>query len=87
MFDDDVPIIDQGHQFLNKERYEWMHTTSEVINVLIDQGLRLDFFHEFPFCFFPMHPSMKQGDDGYWHFVNDLFNVPMLFSLKASRSL
>lgn len=85
MFDDDVPIIDQGHQFQNKERYEWMHTMSEVIGVLIDHELHLDFFHEFPFCFFPMHPSMELGDDGYWHFKDDLFNVPMLFSLKASR--
>jgi len=86
MFDDDVPIIDQGHEFQNKARYEWMHPISEVVNVLIDNGLHIDFLHEFPFGFFPMHPSMVQGNDGYWHLPKQ-FDVPMLFSAKASKPI
>ncbi|NLX48060.1 MAG: class I SAM-dependent methyltransferase [Euryarchaeota archaeon] len=83
-FDDDAPMIDQGHEFRNKERYEWNHPISEVVNSLIDNGLRIDFLHEFPCCFFPMHPSMVKGTDGYWY-LPEAFDVPMLFSLKATK--
>jgi SAM-dependent methyltransferase len=84
MFDDDVPIIDDGHEFRNKTRYEWMHPISDIVNALADSGLRIEFLHEFPFCFFPMHPSMVKGEDGYWHLPGN-FYVPMLFSLKAKK--
>ncbi|HUT27116.1 MAG TPA: class I SAM-dependent methyltransferase [Methanomassiliicoccales archaeon] len=85
MFDDDVPIIDSGHEFKNKRRYEWMHPVSEIINALVDEGLIIDFMHEFPCCFFPMHPAMELREDGYWYLPEKDFNVPMLFSLKASK--
>ncbi|MBN1109519.1 MAG: hypothetical protein JXA45_02035, partial [Methanomassiliicoccales archaeon] len=83
-FDDDHPI-DEGQELQNKERFEWSHPISEVVNVLLEQGLRLDFLHEFPFCFFPMHPRMERGDDGYWHVPDEEVSIPYLFSLKASR--
>lgn len=83
-FDDDHPI-DEGQELQNKERFEWSHTISEVVNVLLEQGLRLDFLHEFPFCFFPMHPCMERGDDGYWHVPEGNISIPYMFSLKASR--
>ncbi|MCG7845365.1 MAG: class I SAM-dependent methyltransferase [Methanomassiliicoccales archaeon] len=85
LFEDDVPIIDSGHEFKNKKRYEWMHPISEIINALVDEGLRVDFLHEFPYCFFPMHPAMELREDGYWYLPEKNFNVPMLFSLKATK--
>jgi len=85
MFDDDVPMIDSDYEFENKTRYEWVHPTSEIINALIDEGLRIDFMHEFPYCFFPIHPAMELREDGYWYLPEKDFNVPMLFSLKASK--
>jgi SAM-dependent methyltransferase len=86
MFDDDHPM-DEGHEFQNKERYEWFHPLADIINSLTSQGLHIDFLHEFPQCFFPMHPGMVRRDDGYWYFEKNGFDVPMLFSLKASKSV
>ncbi len=83
-FEDDH-VIDEGHEFQNKERYEWFHPLSEIVDSLVSQGLRLEFLHEFPFCYFPMHPRMKRHGDGYWYLPDKEFNIPMLFSLKASR--
>jgi hypothetical protein len=57
------------------------------MNSLIRNGLVIEFLHEFPFGFFPIHPSMREGDDGYWYFKDENFNVPMIFSLKASRPI
>ncbi|MCG7841562.1 MAG: class I SAM-dependent methyltransferase [Methanomassiliicoccales archaeon] len=84
MFDDDH-VVDQGHDFQNKERFEWFHSMSEIINSLVSQGLHLEFVHEFSSCFFPMHPRMQRHDDGYWYLPEGEFNVPMMFSLKASK--
>jgi SAM-dependent methyltransferase len=79
--------IDPDQRLENKVSYEWMHTMGGIMNSLIRNGLVIEFLHEFPFGFFPIHPSMREGDDGYWYFKDENFNVPMIFSLKASRPI
>jgi hypothetical protein len=48
-------------------------------------GLELEFFHEFPFSFFQIHPDMKQRDDKYWEFQTLKHTVPMIFSIRAHK--
>ncbi|MCX6651070.1 MAG: class I SAM-dependent methyltransferase [Methanomassiliicoccales archaeon] len=85
-FDDDHPM-DEEHEFQNKERYEWFHPLSDIVNSLTAEDLHIDFLHEFPQCFFQMHPDMVQREDGYWYFQKGGFDVPMLFSIKASKPI
>lgn len=84
-FEDEGPYIDRDIRLENKVSYEWIHTMGAILNSLIDGGLRIEFLHEYPFSFFPIHPSMEEKADGYWHFKDDEFNVPMIFSLKAMK--
>ena len=65
--------------------YMWDHSLGEVINSLIDSGLRIEFLHEFPFALRAKFPTMVQGEDGYWRFTRENNMIPLLFSLKASR--
>jgi SAM-dependent methyltransferase len=44
--------------------YEWNHRMGDIINSLINAGLRIEFFHEFPMIFFKRFPFMEQDDDG-----------------------
>jgi SAM-dependent methyltransferase len=67
--------------------YMWDHSIGEVINSLIDAGLHIEFLHEFPFALRQKLPNMIPGEDGYWHFPPDFNMIPLLFSLKAGRSL
>ena len=71
----------------NKVSYEWIHTMGAILNSLIENGLSIEFLHEFPFSFFSIHPAMEEREDGYWYFKNSEFNVPMIFSLKAIKPL
>jgi len=66
--------------------YMWDHSIGEVINSLIDAGLRIEFLHEFPFALRAKFPTMVKGDDGYWRFTREHNMVPLLFSLKARKS-
>lgn len=74
--------------FQGKKRtyYMWDHSIGEVINSLIDAGLRIEFLHEFPFALRAKFPNMAEGKDGYWRFPPEFSMIPLLFSLKASKS-
>jgi len=66
--------------------YMWDHSLGEVLNSLIGAGLRIEFLHEFPFALRAKFPSMVKGQDSYWRFTREHNMVPLLFSLKASKS-
>jgi SAM-dependent methyltransferase len=84
-FENGACYSDEGTDIQNKTTYDWFHTMGEIINSLLDVGLRLEFLHEFPFSFFKIHPDMKRREDGYWEFQTLKHSVPMIFSLKARK--
>jgi SAM-dependent methyltransferase len=63
--------------------YEWTHNLGDVINSLIQAGLRIDFLHEFPLSAYRWSPFTEKKEDGWWHAPGD--KVPLTFSLKATR--
>jgi len=65
--------------------HEWAHSMGDLINVLVDAGLRINFLHEFPYCMYPMFPFMERGADGWWRLPGQHKALPLLFSLKATR--
>ncbi len=66
--------------------YQWNHTISEVINVLVGQGLKIEFIHEFPFTTYDQFPGfMKQNKKGQYVLKNNKIKIPLLFTLKATK--
>lgn len=63
--------------------YEWTHPLSEIINSLIQAGLKIEFLNEHKAIFFKQFPFMQKGEDGYWHLEGD--RLPLVFSLKARK--
>jgi SAM-dependent methyltransferase len=63
--------------------YEWNHSMGDIINSLINAGLKIEFLHEFPMIFFKCFSFMKQDKDGAWRLEGD--KLPMIFSLKATK--
>ena len=60
--------------------YTWSHTTMELLNSLIDAGLRIMFFREWPGY------NVQPGADGTWRETKDKpAQYPMVFSLKATK--
>jgi SAM-dependent methyltransferase len=65
--------------------YEWLHSLADVVNALVEAGLRIEFLHEFPFSVYGDCPWLEQGDDGLWYHRNKEIKVPMTFSVKARK--
>ena len=65
--------------------FEWPHGISDILNALMSAGLRLEYFHEFPFSVYKGLRCMKQGSDGYWHLKEGLGDIPLMFSVKATK--
>lgn len=66
--------------------YEWSYTISDVINALINQRLKIEYLHEFPFTVYDQFPGfMKQNERGQYVLKNKEIQIPLLFSLKATK--
>ena len=63
--------------------YEWTHSLSDVINALIEAGLKIDFLHEFPVSGWRQLPMMQENKDGWWRLEGD--KLPLSFSIKATK--
>ncbi len=68
----------------NRE-YGWTHSLGDIVNALIDAGLRIEFLHEFPYCADKMLPMMEQDAEGWWRLPKYDDYLPLMFSLKATK--
>ncbi len=84
-FDEEMSYADPNYKVQNNTTYDWFHPMEHVINSLLKVGLELEFYHEFPFSFFQIHPDMKQREDHYWEFQTFKYSVPMIFSIRAHK--
>ena len=63
--------------------YGWNHSLSEIINALLEEGLRLDFLNEYPYSPYNCFQKTVQGTDGFYR-IQGLENViPLVYSLKV----
>lgn len=65
--------------------YGWNHTMGEIINSLIDAGLRIEFLHEFPFSVEQTFQGMVRGEDGWFRLKEKDGVLPLMFSLRATK--
>ncbi len=63
----------------------WDHSLGEIVTGLIEAGLRIDFLHEFDFLHWPIG-FLVEGADGRWRLPpGTKGELPLLFSLKATK--
>ncbi len=85
VFESEGTYADGNARLENTKTYEWTHPISEVVNSLIDAGLRIEFFHEFPFIEFQHNSMLEKGTDGYWRLNDPYMKLPMMYSIKAVK--
>jgi SAM-dependent methyltransferase len=66
--------------------YEWFHSVGDILNSLINAGLRIEYFHEFPFSTEPSHPFLTKSEDGLWRYDKMPGGMPLMFSVQAVKS-
>ncbi len=62
---------------------EWTHSLGDIINGLVQAGLKIEFLHEYSMIPYKVFPFMVKGKDNFWHLEGD--KLPQIFSIKASK--
>ncbi|MEU2940603.1 class I SAM-dependent methyltransferase [Nocardiopsis alba] len=70
----------------NNRNVQWQHPIGEVVSALAAEGLRLEFLHEHDVSLFPRFSSFERSADGYYRFPEGRPRVPLMYSLRASRT-
>lgn len=73
---------DQSSKMLSKE-YGWNHGLSEVVNALIEAGLKIDYLNEYDESPYDIFPDLVKQSNGLYKMKDQLF--PMLFEIKATK--
>lgn len=74
------------HSKVETISYEWPHTLAEILQALVEAGLRLEGIREFPFTTYRALPWLERGDDGNWRWPGKDAFLPLMYSIKASRA-
>jgi SAM-dependent methyltransferase len=90
-FNDEVIVTEQQGSYANRTvdikytEYGWNHPFSEIFGVLINEGLQIDFLHEFPYSPYNCFANLEQGEDGMWRLKGMADKFPMMYSIKAVK--
>jgi SAM-dependent methyltransferase len=68
------------------KEYSWNHSISEVLNALIDEGLKIEFFNEHMYSPYPCFRKMVETEKGKWHIEGMEGKIPMVYSLRTVKS-
>jgi SAM-dependent methyltransferase len=76
---------DRSASIAQEVEYSWNHGMGEIVTALAKTGMRIDFLHEFPFVEWPV-PFLQLAPDGTYRLPPEHDRqLPLFFSLKASR--
>ncbi|NLI99399.1 class I SAM-dependent methyltransferase [bacterium] len=85
LFEDDSSYAVSRFETENTMSYEWMHPVSEILNSLINAGLTIEYFKEYPYMFGRHYTFLEKGKDGFWHPPSGRGDIPLMFTLKAHK--
>ena len=75
---------DRNADIKGKE-YSWNHSISEVLNALINAGLKIEFFNEHMYSPYPCFRNVVETEEGKWHVKGMEGKIPMVYSLRARK--
>jgi 2-polyprenyl-3-methyl-5-hydroxy-6-metoxy-1,4-benzoquinol methylase len=65
--------------------YFWQHTFEGIVGSLLSAGLRLTCLREYPYLAFKWFDYMERGEDGFWRMPEGMPDIPLMFSLTATK--
>jgi hypothetical protein len=75
-----------GPALEHTRQVEFQHSLGEIVTSLAEEGLRIEFLHEYDFDAFGRFDSLQRREDGTYRFPPGQPRVPMQFSLRASTA-
>ena len=69
---------------ISYEEYRWQHPISEVLTALLESGLHVSRFAEYPCCSFNLFPGLSQAREGMWYPSREHSGkVPYMYAVVA----
>jgi SAM-dependent methyltransferase len=65
--------------------FEWNHGLGEIVQAVIDAGLRITHLEEHRSIEWQAHPSMVPSEGGRWALPERTERVPLMFTLQAAK--
>jgi SAM-dependent methyltransferase len=72
---------------ISNESVGWNHTLSDVIQALINQGLRIDVLQEFDYSPYDCFINSVKTEDGFYQIKGLEKKIPMIYAVKATKSV
>ena len=65
----------------------WSHSLADILGALLRAGLRVTSLVEYPFMGWAYFPWMERRPDGAWQLPPGKGDIPLMFSLKATKEV
>lgn len=82
---DGSSYADSNARVEHRVTYEWSHSLGGIVTSLIRAGLTLTELREYPFIMYNRFPNLTEGKDGWYRLPPEYGDIPMLFTVKATR--
>lgn len=69
---------------VTQTEYSWQHSLADIINSLLDAGLALEFFREYPHITWHALPFLVH-EGGYWLLPPTYPSLPLSFAIRAHK--
>jgi SAM-dependent methyltransferase len=83
-FEEHGSYADRDADFV-AESFAWQHTFSEIVGSLLKNGLQIRRMQEYPVVAWKALEFMVEGEDGLWRLPEGAGDVPLMFSITASK--
>ena len=70
---------------LKFKEYSWNHSISEVMNALINHGMKIDFMNEYDYSPYDCFPNMVKNPLGNFYLKGFETILPMVYYVKATK--
>lgn len=67
------------------KEYSWNHSISEVLNALINAGLKIELFNEHMYSPYSNFTNSVETEEGKWHIKGMEGKIPMVYSVRAIK--
>jgi 2-polyprenyl-3-methyl-5-hydroxy-6-metoxy-1,4-benzoquinol methylase len=83
-FDTEGSYVDRTAEMKTEKEYEWFHSLSDVVNALIQAGLKIEYLNEYDYTVYQQFAFLKK--EGRKYLMPDgMPKPPLLFSIKATK--
>ncbi|MFD2110838.1 class I SAM-dependent methyltransferase [Thiorhodococcus fuscus] len=84
-FEEDGTYTENSENF-KSSIYTWPHSLSDVITSLINAGIEIRQFNEFPYSPYNCFDQMEEKEPGKFYLKHNNQDLPLLFSIKGTKS-